>query len=115
MAPWVYTPHSGGKKIPPNRQEMLRKKIASYSCERPWYPEHQLVARFKSQFCYIDTTDTDDNRTFPLCRLRYFSDDNFSMALFTYSNERYERCFFSNGQESGTLVEALETCEPFIF
>ncbi len=115
MAPWVYDPHSGGNKIPPKIQEKLRKLVASYSCERPWYQEHKLVLRFKSQFCYIDTTEAGDKRTFPLCRLRYFSEDNFSLSLFAYSNERYEICFFSNGKETGTLIEALTICEPFIF
>lgn len=114
MAPWVYDPHSGGNKIPPKIQEKLRTQAASFACERPWHPAHKLELRFKSQFCYIETIETGDNRKFPLCRLRYFKEDDFSLALFMYSNERYEICYFQNGRQTGTLVEALTICEPFI-
>lgn len=114
MAPWVYTPHSGGQKIPPITQEIIRKELADYSCQRPWHPKQQLMARFKSQFCYIDTIDTEKKRSFPLCRLRYFRKNSFSLALFAYSHERYEPTIFSSGKLEGTLIEALELCEPFI-
>ena len=114
MAPWVYAPHSGGQKIPPRLQEEIRKAVADYSCHRPWHPNHQLVVRFKTQFCYIDTISDNDNYHYKLCRLRYFKANDFSLALFIYSHERYEPTVFSNGKQQGTLIEALNLCEPFI-
>lgn len=93
--------------------ESICKQVEAYARARPWYPRIQLKLRFKTQFCYIDTVEEGDVRHFPLCRLRHFSND-WSLALFTYSNERYEPCFLSNGKWTGTLEEALKTSEAFI-
>jgi len=112
--PWVYDPHSGGSKIPPQHHKNICKQAETYARARPWYPKIQLKVRFKNQFCYIDTLDKKDSRVFPLCRLRYLNTRGWSLALFTYSNERYEPCLLSNGQWEGTIKAALETCEPFI-
>jgi hypothetical protein len=43
-----------------------------------------------------------------LCRLRHFGPDRWSVAFFTYSNERYEPCFFQSGKPFGTPEEALD-------
>ena len=51
-------------------------------------------------------------RTLPLhlCRLRYFGNENaWSMAFYTYSNEKYEPCVFNTGSLHGTPEEAFET------
>lgn len=111
---WVYDPHSGGVKIPPLDKTVLLKKVEAFARTRSWYPEIQLQLRFKGQFCYVDTINT-EKRVLPLCRLRYFSKDNWSFAMFAYSNERYEPCAFSNGKLEGTWQDALLVCEPFIF
>jgi len=113
MKRWVRDPHSGGIKIPKELYDKICKEVESFACSRPWYPRIQLKPRFKSHFCYIDRVEEGDGRLFPLCRLRYFTKD-WSMALFTYSNERYEPCFLSNGKLEGTIEEALTVCEPFI-
>ena len=114
MSPWVYDPQSGGNKIPSTLHEQICKQADTFARTRPWYPQIKLKLRFKRQFCYIDTIQKDDVRAFPLCRLRYFKSDSWSLALFTYSNERYEACVFSDGKWEGTLEAALELCEPFI-
>lgn len=115
MKRWTYAPHSGGSKIPPKIHEEICKQVDAFAYARPWYPDIQLMARFKSQFCYIDTLEKRDkeDRLFPLCRLRHLS-RGWSMALFTWSNERYEPCIFPNGQWEGTIEEALAVCESFI-
>jgi hypothetical protein len=110
---WVYDPHSGGSKIPPKEHEAIVNQIESFAQSRPWYPEVKLKPRFKSQFCYIDTLEGDECG-FHLCRLRHFNSRGWSMALFTYSNERYEPCMFPSGQWNGTIEEALSICEQFI-
>jgi hypothetical protein len=89
--------------------------VDAFAHTRPSYPEIQLKARFKGQFCYIDTLEKrdGDDRLFPLCSLRQLS-PGWSMALFTWSNERYEPCVFPNGRWEGTIEESLAVCEPFI-
>ena len=49
------------------------------------------------------------NTPIHLCRLRYFGDDNgWSMALYTYSHEKYEPCVFMTGDWQGTPEDAFE-------
>jgi hypothetical protein len=44
-----------------------------------------------------------------LCRLRYFGDENgWSLAFYTYSNERYEPCTFGDGKFHGTPERAFD-------
>jgi len=110
---WVYNPHSGGTKIPPENHEEIYKQVEAFARSRPWYPKTQLKLRFKNQFCYVDTVEAGDERFFPLCRLRHIH-RGWSLALFTYSNERYEPCVFSDGKWEGTIEAALKLCEAFI-
>ena len=112
--PWVYDPHSGGVKIPPKIHEEICKQVEAFARTRPWYPKIQLKARFKGQLCYIDTIEEGDNRLLPLCRLRHFNLDRWSLALFTYSNDKYQPCAFRNDKQEGTIEAALKICEPFI-
>lgn len=112
--PWVYDPHSGGVKIPPKIYEEICKQVESFARTYPWYPKTQLKVRFKSQLCYIDTIEEGDDRLLPLCRLRHFNLDDWSLALFTYSNDKYQPCVLHSGKQTGTIKAALEICEPFI-
>ena len=114
MPPWVYDPHSGGIKIPPHLHDGLCQRAGAFARTRPWYPRIQLKLRFKNQFCYVDTIEEGDKRLLPLCRLRHFTPHRWSLALFTYSNERYVPCLFSDGQWEGTLEAALEIGDPFV-
>ena len=83
MKQWTYAPHSDGSKIPPKIYEEICKQVDTFASTRPWYPDIQLKVRFKGQFCYIDTLEKrdEDDRLFPLCRLRHLS-RGWSMALF---------------------------------
>jgi hypothetical protein len=50
-----------------------------------------------------------------LGRLRYFGDENrWSLAFFTYSNEKYVPAFFNNGNDHGTPEEGFETCAVYL-
>jgi hypothetical protein len=113
MKTWAYNPHTGGKKIQPTLHKEICQKAERYARRRPWYPKIQLKIRFKNQFCYIDTVSEGDGRVFPLCRLRNLL-RGWSMALFTYSNERYEPCRYPSGEWEGTIEEALRVYDPFI-
>ena len=44
-----------------------------------------------------------------LCRLRYFGNENaWTLAFFTYSDERYSPCVFHSGSDHGAPEEALD-------
>lgn len=112
--PWVFTPHSGGNKIPPAQHDMLRCQAEAFAKTRPWFSEHELVLRFKNQFCYIDAMARKEKKPFSMGRLRYFSENVWSLAFYRYSNERYEPCIFPSGKWRGTLEEAIEVCEIYL-
>ena len=48
-----------------------------------------------------------------LCRLRYFAEDKWSIALYLYSHERYEPSVFATGEFFGTPEEAFDLCATF--
>lgn len=137
MPGWVYDPHSGGVKIPPTIQERVKMRILAYAETNYAGKYIRLDIRFRNQFCYIDAyTEPDVPPNFPppdfaetreevierlrntpthLCRLRYFGDaDRWSMAFYTYSNEKYEPCFFRNGTFHGTPEEAFDTGSVYL-
>ena len=114
MSPWVYDPQSGGSKVPPQIHKTLCKHAEAFSSGHAWYPRIQLKLRFRNQFCYVDTVEAGDERLFPLCRLRHLALRGWSLALFTYSNDRYAPCVFPDGKWEGTFEAALEVCDPFI-
>ncbi len=128
---WVFDPHSGGVKIPPAVQERVRARIEAYAnrCYRGKFT--RLDIRFRGPCCYIgacrepdlspdwppkDWHETREQmiqrlRDTPtqLCRLRYFGDEeSWSLAFFTYSNEKYTPCAFANGTFHGTPEEAFD-------
>ncbi len=111
---WVYSPQSGGIKLTPSKQSMFLQKAEAFEQTRPWFPVFQLKLRFKNQFCYLDALKSGELKAFPLCRLRYFRDNIWSMAFYTYSNQRYEPCYFRNGTWEGSLEEAVEMCEMYL-
>ena len=50
----------------------------------------------------------------PLLRLRYFGRlDDWSLAVYTYSQERYEICVFDDGKWTGTPEQAIALCSNF--
>ena len=112
--PWCYDPHSGGKKIPPSSYEPIAARVRTFEHSRSWFPKTRLSLRFKGQFCYLDMTESHENEPSPLARLRYFSDERWSMAFYTWSHMRYEACVLSNGKWEGSLEDVITTCEPFI-
>lgn len=111
--PWYYDPHSGGGKIPPHMQETIRLRVKAYEVQRPWYPQTKLTVRFRGQFCYVDSIESDGTQM-PLGRLRYFSENDWSFAYFTYSTDQYRSCLISSAsgdKHTGTIEEALAVCE----
>ncbi|MGV3720198.1 MAG: hypothetical protein ACO1SX_04740 [Actinomycetota bacterium] len=129
--PWVYDPHYGGVKVPPAVQRETARRIRAYAAEHNAGQFTRLDMRFRGAFCYVDAfieprepseeylnainlsreEYLERMRNLPthLVRLRYFGDiERWSMAFFTYSNERYEPCMFRSGKDHGTPEEAFE-------
>jgi hypothetical protein len=134
--PWVYDPHSGGVKIPPAVRQRTEQRICAYADQHYAGTFTRLDIRFRGALCYIDaytepeepsrqllraTGETREqylerqrNTPLHLCRLRYFAEDRWSMAFYTYSHERYEPCAFDTGKDHGTPEEAFETAAVYL-
>lgn len=134
---WVYTPQSGGRKIPDRIKPQIRQRILDYAGNHYAGKYSRIEVRFHGHFCYIDAytepsaPDGYDrqfcelshedylerlrNTPIHLCRLRYFGNENrWSMAFYTYSNEKYEPCVFNNGRWEGTPEEAFSTSAVYL-
>ncbi len=126
---WVFDPNSGGIKIPPAVQAEVEKRIRTVAEKKFKGKYTRLEVRFKNQFCYIDAytepsvpdgwppADYPETRAqlierlrdtpTHLCRLRYFSDDKWGFAFYTYSNEKYELSMYDDGQFTGKPEQAF--------
>jgi len=129
---WTFSPQSGGQKVPPQVQTEVIQKLPAYAQEK-YVGIKGLIridVRFKGQFCYIDAFDEPSepdekslsyfgvtreefieqqrNTPSPLCRLRYFALRGWTLAVYTYSNEKYEPALFPGGKWEGTPEEGLD-------
>jgi hypothetical protein len=127
---WILDPHSGGRKIPEAIRRETVSRLERHAAAHFAGQYTRLDIRFRGSFCYVDafiepdepsasllrsTGETREQfverlRANPihLVRLRYFSADRWSLAFYTYSNERYEPCVFHNGTFFGTPEEGLD-------
>jgi hypothetical protein len=110
---WCFSPQHGGNKISDKQRLAVCDQITAFAQTRPWYPRFCIRPRFKSQFCYLDAVEGSGN-PFPIGRLRYFAPKQWSLAFYTYSNERYEPCLFPSGEWMGTIEEAIIVCEMYL-
>jgi hypothetical protein len=113
MKVWCINPQSGGTKIPPDNYSLILAQAAAHEIKQAWYPEFKLKLRFKGQFCYLDGFK-EGKEPFPIGRLRYFQGNEWTLAFYTYSNERYEPCVFQNGDWFGTLENAINICSMYL-
>jgi len=81
---WVFSPDSGGKKIPDPVKHDVEQHINSIA------EQH-----FKGKYTRLDIRLR--NTSLHLCRLRYFGDDKWGFAVYTYSNEKYELATYPEG------------------
>lgn len=127
---WISTPHSGGVEISPALQQTVRQRITEYAQEKYAGKFTRLDFRFRGPFCYIDAyQEPQVDRTHPttsfgetrkkyiermrktpthLCRLRHFSIEQWSVAFYTYSHEKYEPCVYPDGSWFGSMEDAFE-------
>jgi hypothetical protein len=128
---WVSNPDSGGIKIPGKVKRDIEVRINKVAEEQFRDRYTRMEIRFRAQFCYIDAytepqvgegwppddwSETREefiqrlrNTPIHLCRLRYFGDDRWGFAFYTYSNERYEFSIFPSGDFIGKAEDAFIT------
>lgn len=134
---WVYSPHTGGARIPPAVRERTERRIRAYAVAHHRGKFTSLDIRFRGALCYVDAYTEPEKpsaaslralgetreehlkrlRAVPvhLCRLRYFGrEDAWSMAFFAYSHERYLPCSFRNGSSTGTPEQAFEISAVYL-
>jgi hypothetical protein len=128
---WVFDPDSSGKKIPERVKRDIEQRIHAVANEQLSGRYKRLDIRFRGKFCYIDAyTEPTISENWPppnwpetkeeyldrmrntpvhLCRLRYFGDDRWGFAFYTYSNAKYELSVYPNGQFIGSPEETFLT------
>lgn len=126
---WGRDPGSGGKQIPVPVQTDVINRIKKVAEEQHKGQYTRLDIHFKGQFCYIDAFtephlaedwpppdwgETHEealermrNTPIHLCRLRYFGNDEWGFAFFTYSHEKYELSIYPNGEFIGKPEDAF--------
>jgi len=106
---WMFDPNSGGVKIPAKEQKQICEQILQYVSIIA--PEVRVDIKFRGQFCYLSTREeTKQNcpMIMPVCRLRHFRIDKWSVALYSYGSDKYEPCILESGKWDGLLEEALK-------
>lgn len=127
---WVFDPDYGGVRIPETVRRRTAERIRRYAEQHFAGHYTKLDIRFRGQFCYIDAYREPEpltpawpppdwpetreeyqerlrNTPVHLCRLRYFGDDRWGFAFYTYSNDRYELSVFPSGEFFGPPEEAF--------
>ncbi len=126
---WVFDPDSGGIKIPDPVKIDVEKRINNIAQKHFKGKYTRLDIHFKGQFCYIDAfQEPEFSEKWPpkdwpetreeyierlrktpthLCRLRYFGNDRWGFAFYTYSNDKYELSIFPDGEFFGKPEDAF--------
>lgn len=137
MNAWSQNPHSGGCKIPETVKKRTTERIQKHAQKHYAGQFERLEVRYRGALCYIDAYTEPDEPTSDLlkvlketheefmarlrstpthlCRLRYFGNEEaWSMAFYTYSDEKYEPCYFQNGTFYGTPEEAFDISSGYL-
>ena len=112
---WAYDPQSGGEKISPQLQEQVHERLRRHAAKIVPGKEDWLRLRFRGPFCYVDAQVPGQAWLTHLYRLRHLGKpDRWSLAFYTYSNERHEPCLFQSGRWKGTPEEGLDIGAMYI-
>jgi len=125
---WQQDPHRGGRPVPDTVRAST--KAALFEHARRHFAAHEIGVRFKAQFCYVDGTlepaarpdtalgdtrgegkalpDAARSDLMPLCRLRFFAPDRWSLALYSYAHETYDPSVFATGEFFGPACDGFD-------
>lgn len=99
----------GGGPVPESIQGQTRQRVLAHAEKILPGKASWIDVRFRSNYCYIDAREPDGSPPTHLVRLSWEGDvERWSLAFYTYSNEKYQPCVFGNGQPFGTPEEALQ-------
>ena len=124
---WIFDPERGGSTIPAQKRVLVAERIEKYAQKHYAGQFTNLNIRLRGALCYIDAytasisplgkrgTKAKQHQVAKgppelvhLCRLRHFSLDRWSLAFFSYSDERYHPCTFNDGEIFGTPEAAFD-------
>ena len=136
MSIWVYSPHTGGKSIPPAVRARTERRIVDFADQHYEGKFTRIDVRFRGALCYIDAYTEPDgplgglpprgetrdhwldrirNTPLHLCRISYFgNEDRWSFAGYTYAHEKYQPSFLITGEDHGTPEDAFATAAHFL-
>ncbi len=123
-------PHSGGLPIPTSVKQTIVQRLQKHALLKYKGLYARIEVRFRGPLCYMDAyqepRQPDDallkithesreeyfhrRRQTPvhLGRMRYFGNDKWSYAFYSYGNDRYEPSVFQDGDWFGTPEAALD-------
>jgi hypothetical protein len=113
MKVWTFDPQSGGRRVPPGERTGIIERAEAYAKQQPWHQKFTLQLRFQGNFCYLSAREAGQEAHMPIGRLRYFRENEWSLAFYTYSNEKYMPCFIG-GKDFGTIEECIEICSFYV-
>ena len=126
---WILDPHSGGVRIPVPMQHKVERRLRAHAEKHYAGRYARLDIRFRGAFCYVDAYREPDKKARPLlgsretveqlrarlrntpihlCRLHHYGQDEWSLAFFVYSDERYTPCVFRSGSFLGTPEDGVD-------
>lgn len=107
-AQWVWI-----KALTPAIQKQIEERVMAHARKILPLKADQIRVRFKSRsgsdYCYIDADEGNGLALMHLCRLGWRGkSEEWDLAFYTYSNEKYQQCVYGTGKFLGTPEEALE-------
>lgn len=94
MRAWVYSPHSGGRAIPPTVRQRTEQRIRTHAEAHYGGKFRKLDIRFRGALCYIDAWVDETTGPLHLCRLRFFGNEDAWGLAFYYVQSRALRAHF---------------------
>jgi hypothetical protein len=126
----VFDAHTGGRPVPAAVQDAVRLRILNHAQKHHAGKFIRIDVRFRGALCYIDAyceprpgserlaalcgevpeqyAEGVRNTPVHLVRLRYFGEDRWSVAFYTYSHEKYSPLIYPNGDPFGTVEQAFD-------
>jgi hypothetical protein len=113
-AAWGWVREPVKIKITETEKADITKQVLEFSKTRIWCDKYQIVLRFKGEFCYLYELQIGADMPSPLGRARYLGNATWNIDFYAYSSERYMPCAFPGGSMTGTIEEAIMTCELYL-
>ena len=105
---WMWVKVADGDSLTTDIRAQTEQRILSHAQKILPKKASQIRVRFHADYCYLDADEGSGPPLTHLCRLGWEGDpEAWSLAFYTYSNEKYQACMFGSGKMLGTPEEAL--------